>query len=458
MAWGGSKGTRRPAPCNVRNSAFGHEHAGDGMNEEMGRDETSLPGDPGPGAVTFETARDTVFSHLPPPREETVDLLDALGRVLASDVVADQDDPGEDRSLRDGYALISRASNTARPAEPAAFSIRHSVSAGDVPDFTLDEMECVSIATGAPLPEGTDTVVPLEEARIEGDRLLLSAPVGGGTHVRRRGEHFRRGDVLAPAGRVVRPEEIQALASSGLSRVKTVAFPSVAVISTGSELVDAGESVGAGQVRASNLYFIASYVRLASGRSPEMNIVPDQPAAIENALRETESDIVVTTGGTSKGRKDFMREVLASLGAKIHFDSVTMLPGRSFFFATLDGRAVFCFPGSPGASRTLAWLFLCPAIHLASGRRSVETRDLAAVLTDDITTGRGFTRFLPARVTQHAEGYRVRPATGNLRELYFPSPEVNGLLYIPPDVDFLTAGYEVRVILLEEIDRETEGF
>jgi len=271
------------------------------------------------------------------------------------------------------------------------------------------------------------------------------------THVRRRGEYFRKGEVLARAGAVIRPEEIQALAAAGNSHVPTVRPPRVAVISTGSELVDVGETVGAGQLWASNLYYIAAYVQGGGGKPHVLRIVPDSPRAIEEALREADAEMIVTTGGTARGTKDFMRDVLTSLGASIHFDQVSMSPGRSFIFATLGSRAVFCFPGSPGASRTLAWLFLCPAIRKVAGHTAWDPVELAAVLETDVTTQRGLTRFKPATVSRHAEGLKVLPVDLTERDLYAPASEVNALIVIPADVDFLKSAYEVQVVLIGDV-------
>jgi molybdopterin molybdotransferase len=151
-----------------------------------------------------------------------------------------------------------------------------------------------------------------------------------------------------------------------------------------------------------------------------------------------------------------MHDVLEKLGAGVHFDRVAMSPGKSFIFATLGEKAVFCFPGSPGASRTLAWVFLCPAIRKVCGYETVDSLELAAVLEEDISTKRGLTRFLPARVRRDAEGLKVFPLYVSERELYSPVSAVNGLLLIPSDVDFLTAGYEVCVIMIGEIDPHEE--
>ncbi|MHC5038589.1 MAG: molybdopterin-binding protein, partial [Planctomycetota bacterium] len=154
--------------------------------------------------------------------------------------------------------------------------------------------------------------------------------------------------------------------------------------------------------------------------------------------------------------KDYIRSVLEDLGATVHFEAVAMSPGRSFIFATFNGKTVFCFPGSPRASRTLAWLFLCPAIQKVAGHPTWNPRELAAVLEENLTPAKGVTRFLPACLSRHAEGLKVRAVDEGGTEDRAPSPEVNALLVIPPDVDFLLAGYEVRVIRIDEVHPDPE--
>jgi molybdopterin molybdotransferase len=408
----------------------------------------------GPNALSFARAREIVLSRLPAPSVETVDLLASLGRILAREVVADHDHPVENTALRDGFAVSSRLTAEASPGHHAAFEVTQRITAGDLAGVPLREGTCAAVSTGAPVPDGADCVVPDEEVVEEEDRVCVASPCAAGENVRQRGEHFRKGDVLAPAGRQIRPEEVHALASLGRSRLDTWRPPRVAVITTGSELVALGDKPAAGQLWASNLYFLAAYVRMAGGQTVFLGIVPDRREDIENGIRKAEADLVLTTGGTAAGRKDFTREALERIGAEILFDQVAIQPGHSFIFASLAGRAVFCFPGSPGATQTLSWLFLVPAIRKVSGHPSWTPPEVVAVLEKDVPSRRGLARFLPARVSRRAEGLAVRPILTPDRELYSPSLHVNGLLVIPSDVDFLKSGYEVRVILIGEVEPE----
>ncbi|MHC4599456.1 MAG: molybdopterin molybdotransferase MoeA [Planctomycetota bacterium] len=407
-------------------------------------------------SISFEEARRLVLEHVPRTGPRKVAILDSLGKVLAADVVARREQPAVPHSLRDGFAVRTADLAGASVEKPLALPVAFQVAAGEAPASPLEAGTCAAIATGATLPPEADAVVPAEETELEEDRVRFTAQVTLQQYVRRPGEHFRKGDVLAPAGAVIRPEEIQAMASSGNAEVEVVSPPRVAVVSTGSELVDLEETAGRGQFWASNLYYIAAYVRLAGGSPETLRIVPDDRAEIEAAVREAEGELVVTTGGTAGGPRDYMHEVLLKLGAEVHFDEVAMSPGKSFIFATLEEKAIFCFPGSPGASRTLAWVFLCPAIRKTCGYETVDSLELAAVLEEDISTKRGRTRFLPARVRRDAEGLKVFPLYVSERELYSSVSAVNGLLLIPPDVDFLTAGYEVCVIMIGEIDPHEE--
>jgi molybdopterin molybdotransferase len=232
------------------------------------------------GALPFARAREIVLSRLPDPSRETVDLMAGLGRILARDVAADRDLPAENTALRDGYALSSALTAEASPGHHAGFEVTQKLTAGDLRGLPLRGGTCAAVSTGAPVPDGADCVVPDEEVSEEEGRIGVASPRAPGENVRQRGEHFRKGEVLAPAGRWIRPEEIHALASLGLSRVETLRPARVAVITTGSELVALGDKPSAGQLWASNLYFLAAYVRMAGGQTAFLGIVPDRRADI----------------------------------------------------------------------------------------------------------------------------------------------------------------------------------
>ena len=298
-------------------------------------------------------------------------LLDALGLVLAEDVAADRDVPPFRNSAMDGYAV--RGDDVA--SAPVELRVVGEVAAGEFPDRDVGPGEAMRIMTGAPMPDGADTVVRVEDSDNASDVVTITAATPKGISIREAGEDLKKGERILDAGTVLRAAEIGLLASVGRAQVLVRKRPRVAVFSTGDEIVDLDAPLERGQIRDSNRYTLASAVRAAGAEPWVRDIVPDSPDALRTALGEgIAADAIVTSGGVSVGDHDHLKPVLAELG-KIDFWAIAIRPGRPLAFGELrDGDRlvpIFGLPGNTVSALVTFEMFVRPALLRMQGRANV---------------------------------------------------------------------------------------
>jgi len=321
--------------------------------------------------MSADDALARILSGVPALPAVSVPLLDALGLVLAEDVSADRDVPPFRNSAMDGYAV--RADDVARA--PAQLRVVGEVAAGGFPDRAIGRGEAMRIMTGAPMPDGADTVVRVEDTDNRSDVVTITAATPKGLSVRQAGEDLRKGETILTSGTVVRAAEIGLLASVGKAMVRVFKRARVAVLSTGDEIVDVDAPIARGQIRDANRYSLASAIRAAGAEPWVRGIVRDTPDALRAALREAMSaDVIVTSGGVSVGDHDHLKPVLSELGS-IDFWAIAIRPGRPLAFGELrDGERrvpIFGLPGNTVSSLLTFELFVRPALLRMQGRRNV---------------------------------------------------------------------------------------
>jgi molybdopterin molybdotransferase len=312
------------------------------------------------------------------PVGERVDLGDALCRVLHEKVLADRDQPPFHRSTRDGFAV--RAEDLA--ALPARLTVVGEVAAGRVFAGHVGASQCVEIMTGAPLPEGANAVVMVETTERSGAQVLCTQRVAEGENVVLRGSELAAGETALPPGTYLTVPHIALLASLGCARVKVAAKPRVAIVATGDELVDVGETPGVAQIRNSNAYSLAAQVRAAGGLPHVMPIAGDREDALTSAFEQAlaEAEVVLLSGGVSMGKYDLVETVLARRGATVVFDGVAIRPGKPVVFGHVEGKLLFGLPGNPLSTLVTFELFVRPALALLSGCTQPARRFLRAKL------------------------------------------------------------------------------
>ena len=399
-------------------------------------------------SLTVDEALERILGGVPslPPHE--VALLDALGAVLAEDAVAVHDVPPFTNSAMDGYAVRGEDVATA----PARLRVVGDIAAGAYPSELVGPGEAMRIMTGAPMPDGADTVVRVEDTDNGMDVVTIKRATERGLSVRGRGEDLRVGEVVIPRGTVLRPAEIGVLATTGRPRVHVVRRPRVAVLSTGDEVVELDAPIQPGQIRDANRYSLSAAVGAAGCVAWTLGIVGDTPEALRAALRDASSaDAVVTSGGVSVGDHDHVKPVVGEMGT-MDFWSIAIRPGRPLAFGELrDGPRrvpIFGLPGNPVSSLLTFELFVRPALLRMAGHANVARPRARARLLERVDKPAQLRFF--ARGIHDASDDTVRTTgpqgSGILRSMSL----ANCLIDLPPGRERHEPGETVDLILTDQ--------
>jgi molybdopterin molybdotransferase len=356
--------------------------------------------------LTFDQARAVIFDKLkgisPAGPVERVALEAAQGRVLAAAVTADRDYPPFDRSARDGFAV--RASDVANP--PAKLRLIGETRAGEPSRFTVNTGEAVEIMTGAPGPEGADSVVMVEYSRREGEFVVLEQGVPEGRNLVPKGSEIAAGSVVLEPGATLDYPEIAVLASVGSAEVEVYRRPRVAILSTGDEVVDITARPEPFQIRNSNAYSLAAQISRRGGEPRILPIAPDDRARTRELIEDgLGDDMLLLSGGVSAGKYDFVEQALTAVGAEFHFTAVAIQPGKPLVFGTCKGKPVFGLPGNPISTMVTFEVFARIALDLLAGRGESPLPFVYARLGIEFRHKPVLTRFLPATLTgEYGEG------------------------------------------------------
>jgi molybdenum cofactor synthesis domain-containing protein len=300
----------------------------------------------------------------PVSRDEEVEVGHAVGRVASRAYRSPCDVPPFDRATWDGYAVRARSTRGATPAEPRRLGLVGEVFAEGGFSSTVHPGEAVAIATGGAMPLGTDGVIPFEEVTLDGSALLVPRPVRVGERVARAGEDLRRGAMLVRAGDVLSPAGVGALAITGHPAVSVWALPHVTIIPNGSELAGAGATLRRGQIYESNGATLSAVIEASGGRASSVAPVPDDPDRIEAAIRRAlvDSDLVLVTGGSSVGERDFLPTIFPRLG-RVLFHGIAIRPGKPTLAVEVGHRVVIGMPGHPASCLSNAYWLVVPILR-----------------------------------------------------------------------------------------------
>lgn len=397
---------------------------------------------------SFEAARAAILSHVQPLGAETLPVLDAVGRVLAEDVIAPWDVPRWDNSAMDGYAV--RAADAEAPARLAVAGYLPAGSPASVPVATGT---AIRIMTGAPLPAGADAVVPIEEVEERDGAVAIGARVRRGAHVRRRGEDLRAGEAVLRAGTVLGPPEVGLLASFSILSARVHRSARVAILSTGDELVEPGGALGPGQIYDSNSLALAAAVKQLGCEPVNVGIAPDDRRALRRLLADgLQADVLLTSAGVSAGDRDLVREVLAELSAREVFWKVDMKPGRPTAFAMSGARPVFSLPGNPVAVLLTFEELVRPALLRLMGHRSVLRPTVKAVFQEDLANKPGRVSLVRVRLERTGGALLAWPAGRQDTGIFRTTLQADGIAVIPADAGDVAAGALVDVQVLRAVD------
>ncbi|MGZ3606044.1 MAG: molybdopterin molybdotransferase MoeA [Thermodesulfobacteriota bacterium] len=400
--------------------------------------------------MTVDKALDKILSHIHPLGFEKVSLLDALGRVIGEDVYARRDIPPLDNSAMDGYALRSVDVREASPDRPLQLEVIEDLPAGYISAKKLEKGKAIRIMTGAPVPKGADTVIPVEETKKENGSVLIFRAATSGENIRKSGEDVKKGDRVISEGDKVRPAEVGMLASVGRSFVSVYQRPLVAILCTGDELVDVDGDLDEVKIVSSNSYTLGAQVKDSGAIPLQLGIARDRKEEIEEKLRQgIRADVLISSAGVSVGDYDFVKDVMKRLGMEMVFWKVAMRPGAPLAFGIIGEKPVFGLPGNPVSSMISFEQFVRPSLLKMMGNRKLFRPAVEAVLKEDIKKMAGKRYFIRGSVSFEKNQYFVtstgEQGSGILRSMV----RANGLIVIPEEQEIVMAGEKVKVQLLD---------
>jgi len=399
--------------------------------------------------IGVQEAEEKILAHVAPIGTEARPILKALGLFASEEVVAPLSLPPFDHSVMDGYAVRSSDLLDARSEAPVRLKMVGSIPAGSLTDITLNPQEAVQIATGAPVPPGADTIVILEEAKWRDGWVVVDHPVPAGRHIVRKGEDIKEGEVVLPKGHRIRPAEVALLAALGISEVRVFRPPKVAILATGSELVEVNQTLRPGAIRDSNSLVLECYLQRMGVPVLNLGIIPDEEKRICAAFEKAaQCDVILSSGGVSVGRRDLVRKILVrEFDFREIFWRVRMKPGKPLLFGLLDGKPLFGLPGNPISCAVCFVRFVGLALRKMLGDPHPHPERSKAQLGVPLTL-KDATRvhFLTARITWNEDPPKAVPTPHQGSGMLTSMVEGNGFIVVPEGVVELPCGAWVEVM------------
>ena len=406
--------------------------------------------------ITYAEHLARVLQVVQPLAPLQLGLMDAHGCVLTEDVVAPAALPGFDNSAVDGYAVRLDDVRGASDESPVVLPVTGDVAAGPSSPLRVQPGVCVRIMTGAMLPAGADSVIPLEWTDGGVASVSVRRTPALGANIRRVGEDVAQGETVLAAGSYLGAVQIGLAAAVGRSRLLVRPRPRVVVVSTGSELVEAGQPMAPGQIVDANSPALTAAALEAGAIAYRVGIVPDDPRQLAATLEDqlVRADVLVTSGGVSVGAYDVVKEVLSRLGT-VSFDKVAMQPGMPQGFGTIgpDSTPVFGLPGNPVSALVSFEAFVRPALRKMLGATPLERPRVRAVTTKALTSPPGKRSFLRVALEVKKGAYVVTPVSGSGSHLLAGMARASALAIVPEDVEKVPAGDPVEVLVLERRGR-----
>ncbi len=400
--------------------------------------------------ISVEEALNRILPLIPILGLEKVGIMSSLGRVIGEDIVAPRDIPPLDNSAMDGYAVRSADVKGASRDNPALLTVIEDLPAGALPTRNVAQGQVIRIMTGAPIPEGADAVVMVENTGREGQEVRIFQGVPPGENIRRAGEDVKKGDRVIPKGSVIRAPEVGMLASVSRASVYVHQRPVVTILCTGDELVDVDEGVADHKIVSSNSYTLSAQVMECGGLPLQLGIAKDKPEEIETKLRQgLRADMILCSAGVSVGDYDLVKDVLAKIGFQMEFWGVAMRPGQPLAFGTIMGKPAFGLPGNPVSSMVCFEQFVRPSLLKMMGHRHLFRPLVEAILKEDIRKKPGRRHFMRARLSMEEDRYAVITTGPQGSGILNSMVEANCLLIVPEETTEMKAGDKARVQILD---------
>ena len=401
---------------------------------------------------TVDEHVERIVESLEPLHPYDQPLLEALGLPVCENITAPMDLPAFDNSAMDGYAVYFGDVATASEDHPVHLPVVGEMAAGQTKLFALSPGTAVRIMTGAPVPQGADAVVPVEWTDGGVASVRITKAPQRDQHVRHKGEDVQVGDVLLEDGSILGPRQLGLLASVGRSQVRSRPRPRIVILSTGAELREPGTALGHDSVYDANSYMLAAAARTAGAIAYRVGIVSDDPNDFSDALSDqlVRADLVVTSGGVSKGAYDVVKEVLSELGT-VSFGEVAMQPGKpqGFGFVGEDSTPIITLPGNPVSSYVSFEVFVVPAIRRMMGRLPYRRPMVRALCSQGFASIPGRQQYVRAQFEIDGKGAHVAPVGGHGSHLVGDLSEANSLIVVPSETTSVAGGSQVQVLVLD---------
>jgi molybdopterin molybdotransferase len=386
--------------------------------------------------------------------KENVPLTESTGRILCNDVISNSKIPPFNNSAMDGFAVKSKDTHNAKYSTPVKLKILDEIQAGDEGKALLEDNCAIRIMTGAPIPEGADSVVPVEDTKETENYVEVYKSLKIHENVRFAGEDIQEGQKVLEKGDLIRSADTGLLASLNYTTVPVFKQPEVAVISTGNEIQEPGETLKAGKIRNSNAYTLISEIKKYNAIPVYLGIAEDTPEGLKEIITKgLQCDIIVTTGGVSMGKYDYVKEVMLDLGFSIKTEKIRMKPGKPLIFGTKDKKLLFGLPGNPVSTMISFLQFVRPAILTMMGAKHIHKPLISAVTENEIIKKPDRQHYLRGYFTIREGLFHVSTTgpqgSGILRSM----SEANCLIIVPEGVSKVSKGEKVTIQLInhEEI-------
>jgi molybdopterin molybdotransferase len=394
--------------------------------------------------IPLEEARQLIAEACRPiDRTEHVRLVDANGRVAASDVQSMRDVPPFSRAGMDGFAVKAEDTFGASRYEPKTLRVIDKVYTGQVPTKTVEGGTAIEIATGAPMPEGADAVVMVEETEKAGDSVRVLTPVYPRQNVGRQGADIIVGQTVIARGDVLNPSRIGALAALGVGDVDVFAKPTIAILSTGNEIADPGQELKPGQIYDINKFTLSTIIQEHGGVPTPFSTAQDTIEALEGAIDACAAcDVLVFSGGSSVGERDLILDVIGRKG-EIVFHGIAVKPGKPTVFGTISGKPMFGMPGYPTSCLSNAYMLLVPALRSMARLQPRHTATVSLPLGQRIVSTTGRHQFYTVKIVD-GQAMPAFKASGDITSM----SQADGYIEIPAQTDIVEKGETVDVKLL----------
>jgi len=397
--------------------------------------------------IGLEEALSKVLGTLKQPSPVSLPVEEVCDRVAAEDLFAAVDSPSATSSLKDGYAVVSKDLKEASEARPVRLRVAGTSPAGDLTDRRIKPGFAIKVLTGARLPMGADAVVAIEDTREQDDHLLCFTNVPSGQNVLFRGTDVASGERLAIKGEILTPGLTGLLAAGGIHRVRVIPMPRVAIVATGDEVVAPGRDLESGQLYASNLVTLYSWLRHFRMQG-KTTIVGDHPDAIHEALSAALSwaDVLLTSGGAWKSERDLTVRVLEDMGCRVIFHRVRMGPGKAVAFGMIGQKAAFCLPGGPPSNEMAFLQIALPGILQMGGRPPMPFQLKKVRLAETVGGDPHWTQFFHAALEKRGREWLAIPL--QLKSRLQSQARAEALIRVPEGVSALEAGDMIEVQML----------